>query len=73
MKHRKSLSWTPVLLLVLLLSVGCGAPVTKDNSPETFRAGDHCEIPAGCLHSTKVGPEGVAYMVGKAYRRSASN
>ena len=44
--------------------------VIRDNKPETFRAGDHCEIAAGCQHTTQVGPEGVAYMVGKAYRRA---
>jgi mannose-6-phosphate isomerase-like protein (cupin superfamily) len=42
--------------------------VTRDNKPEIFQAGDHCTIPAGCMHTTKVGPEGVAYMVGKADR-----
>ena len=47
--------------------------VTRDNKPETFRAGDHCTIPAGCMHTTKVGPEGVAYMVGKADRRPTVN
>ena len=36
-------------------------------------AGDHCEIPAGCMHTTKVGPEGVAYIAGKAYRRASAN
>jgi quercetin dioxygenase-like cupin family protein len=47
--------------------------VTRDNKPETFRAGDHCTISAGCMHTTKVGPEGVAYMVGKADRRPTVN
>ena len=45
--------------------------VTRDNQSVTFHAGDHCEIPAGCLHSTQVGPEGVAYIVGKACRRAS--
>ena len=36
-------------------------------------AGDHCEIAAGCQHTAKVGPEGVAYIVGKAYRRASIN
>jgi mannose-6-phosphate isomerase-like protein (cupin superfamily) len=40
--------------------------VVRDNKAETFRAGDHCEILAGCQHTAKVGPEGVAYIVGKA-------
>jgi mannose-6-phosphate isomerase-like protein (cupin superfamily) len=46
--------------------------VTRDGTSVTFTAGDHCEISAGCQHSTKVGPEGVAFMVGKAYRRAAA-
>lgn len=44
--------------------------VTRDNKAVTFRAGDHCEILAGCQHTTKVGPEGVAYIVGKACRQA---
>ena len=47
--------------------------VTRDNKAETFRAGDHCTIAAGCMHTTQVGPEGVAYMVGKADRRPTVN
>ena len=47
--------------------------VTRDNKPQTFHAGENCEIPAGCMHTTEVGPEGVAYMVGKAPCRAAVN
>ena len=47
--------------------------VTRDNCSETFRAGQNCEIVAGCQHTTKVGPEGVAYIVGKASRRASAN
>jgi mannose-6-phosphate isomerase-like protein (cupin superfamily) len=47
--------------------------LTRDNKAETFRAGEHCELAAGCQHTTKVGPEGVAYIVGKAYRRVSAN
>ena len=47
--------------------------VTRDNKAETFRASQHCEITAGCQHTTKVGPEGVAYIVGKAVRRVSAN
>jgi quercetin dioxygenase-like cupin family protein len=25
--------------------------LTRDGKPETFRAGDHCEVPAGCMHT----------------------
>jgi quercetin dioxygenase-like cupin family protein len=58
---------------VRIMVLGGEITVTRDNKPETFRPGDHCELPAGCLHATKVGPEGVAYIVGKAYRRMALN
>ena len=46
--------------------------VTRDGKADVFHAGDHCEIPAGCQHATKVGPEGVAYIAGKAYRRATA-
>ena len=45
----------------------------RDNNTTIFRAGDCCEIPMGCQHSTKVGPEGVAYILGKACRRASVN
>ena len=47
--------------------------VSRDGGSTTFHAGDHCEIPGDCQHSTKVGPEGVAYIVGKVDRRAAVN
>ena len=47
--------------------------VSRDGRSDVFRAGDHCEISAGCQHTTKAGPEGVAYIVGKACRRPAMN
>jgi len=47
--------------------------VTRDNQATVFRAGDNCEIPAGCMHTTLVGPEGVAYIVGKICRPAAAN
>jgi hypothetical protein len=43
--------------------------IVRDNKAETFKAGDNCEIAAGCQHTAQVGPEGVAYIVGKACRR----
>ena len=58
---------------VRIMVLGGEITVTRDNKPETFRAGDHCALPPGCLHTTQVGPEGVAYIVGKAYRRAAVN
>ena len=47
--------------------------VTRDGKSDVFHPGDHCEISAGCQHTTRVGSEGVAYIVGKACRRSAMN
>jgi mannose-6-phosphate isomerase-like protein (cupin superfamily) len=46
--------------------------VARDGNSVTFKAGDHCEIPADCQHTTKVGPEGVAYIVGRADRRASN-
>ena len=45
--------------------------LVRDNKAETFHAGDCCEVPAGCQHTAQVGPEGVAYIVGKAYPQRA--
>jgi mannose-6-phosphate isomerase-like protein (cupin superfamily) len=46
--------------------------VTRDGNSVTFQAGDHCEIPADCQHTTKVGADGVAYIVGRADRRASN-
>lgn len=54
-----------------IMVLGGEITVCRDGKAEVFHAGDHCEIPAGCQHSTQVGPEGVAYLVGKAVRRAA--
>ncbi len=56
-----------------IMVLGGKTTVTRDNKAQTFQAGDHCEIPAGCQHTTEVGPEGVAYLAGKAYRRASAN
>jgi len=47
--------------------------VIREGKPDLFRAGDCCEIPAGCQHATQVGPEGVAYIVGKLCCGAAAN
>lgn len=51
-----------------IMVLGGEITIVRDNRPETFRAGDHCEIAAGCLHATQAGPEGVAYVLGKVDR-----
>ena len=48
-----------------LFVLGGEITITRDNKPETFRAGQCCEVPAGSMHSELVGPEGVAYLSGR--------
>jgi hypothetical protein len=58
---------------VRIMVLGGEITIVRDNKAETFRAGDHCEIAAGCQHTAQVGPEGIAYIVGKACRQAATN
>ena len=51
-----------------IMVLGGEITIVRDNRSETFRAGDYCEIAAGCLHATQAGPEGVAYVLGKVDR-----
>lgn len=39
--------------------------VVRGNEAETFTAGQHCVVAAGCLHSDIIGPEGAAYILGR--------
>src|ERR1700761_8060211 len=48
-----------------LFVLGGEITVTRDNKAETFRAGQCCEAPAGCRHTERVGPLGVAYLPGR--------
>ena len=32
---------------------------------ETYRANDRCDVPAGMLHSAKMGREGCRYLIGE--------
>jgi quercetin dioxygenase-like cupin family protein len=54
-----------------IMVLGGEITLVRDGKAESFRAGDHCEVPAGCMHAERVGPEGVAYIAGKAYRRTS--
>jgi len=58
---------------VRIMVLGGEITVTRVGKPVTFKAGDWCEIAEGCQHTTMTGPEGVAYLVGKAYRRASVN
>jgi quercetin dioxygenase-like cupin family protein len=51
-----------------IMVLGGEITLIRDGKPETFRAGDHCEVPAGCMHAEQVGPEGVAFIAGRARR-----
>ena len=53
-----------------VMVLGGEITVCRDGKAEVFGVGDWCEIPAGCLHTTQVGAEGVAYLVGRATRRA---
>ncbi len=53
-----------------IMVLGGEITVCRDGKAEVFGVGDWCEIPAGCLHTTQVGAEGVAYLVGRATRRA---
>ncbi len=48
-----------------LYVLGGEITITRDNHSETFRAGDCCEVPAGCMHAERTGPEGVAFISGR--------
>jgi mannose-6-phosphate isomerase-like protein (cupin superfamily) len=39
--------------------------VVRGNAAETFRAGQHCVVEAGCLHSDIIGPDGASYIIGR--------
>lgn len=56
---------------VRIMVLGGEITLTRDGKPETFKPGDCCEISAGCHHTTTVGSEGVAYVLGKAYCRAS--
>lgn len=40
----------------------------REGKPQTFRAGDRREVPAGRMHAEQVGPEGVACIADIATR-----
>jgi len=31
----------------------------------TYRAGERCDVPAGAVHSARMGPEGCRYLIGE--------
>jgi quercetin dioxygenase-like cupin family protein len=39
--------------------------LTMRGTSQTFHAGDRCDVPAGTVHSAKMGPTGCRYLVGE--------
>jgi mannose-6-phosphate isomerase-like protein (cupin superfamily) len=36
-----------------------------DGKPKTYRTGDRCDVPAGTMHSARMGPRGCRYLIGE--------
>jgi len=39
--------------------------LTMDGQAATYRAGDRCDVPAGAVHSARMGPQGCRYLIGE--------
>ena len=39
--------------------------LTIDGRTEIFRVGGRCDVPAGAVHSARVGPQGCRYLIGE--------
>jgi len=39
--------------------------LTQNGETRTFRAGDRVDVPAGAVHSAKMGPSGCCYLIGE--------
>jgi mannose-6-phosphate isomerase-like protein (cupin superfamily) len=39
--------------------------LTMNGESRTYRAGDRCDVPAGTLHSARMGPQGCRYLIGE--------
>jgi quercetin dioxygenase-like cupin family protein len=48
-----------------LMVIGGEITITRDGEAETFHPGDSCVVPANYPHTEQVGPQGVAYVVGR--------
>ena len=50
---------------VRVMVIGGEITLTRGGKEETFRVGDSCAVAAGEVHAERVGPQGVAYIVGR--------
>lgn len=39
--------------------------LTLGDASQTHRVGDRCDVPAGVVHSARMGPQGCRYLVGE--------
>ena len=39
--------------------------LTQGDATRTFHAGERCDVPAGAVHSAKMGPRGCRYLIGE--------
>jgi quercetin dioxygenase-like cupin family protein len=39
--------------------------LTMDGQSHTYHAGDRCDVPAGAVHSAKMGDRGCRYLIGE--------
>jgi mannose-6-phosphate isomerase-like protein (cupin superfamily) len=39
--------------------------LTHGGSTQTYAAGERCDVPAGALHSARMGPRGCRYLIGE--------
>lgn len=39
--------------------------LTVEGASKTYRAGERCDVPAGAVHSARMGPAGCRYLIGE--------
>ena len=39
--------------------------LTMNGQSQTHRAGERCDVPAGAVHSARMGPKGCRYLIGE--------
>jgi len=39
--------------------------LTMNGATQTYRAGDRCDVPAGAVHSARMGAKGCRYLIGE--------
>jgi hypothetical protein len=39
--------------------------LTMNGESRTYRLGERCDVPAGAVHSARMGPQGCRYLIGE--------